>query len=372
MQFGSGAQGPGCRPEFRLTLGSHSASVSVVTIGEPRLGQDEKPASTPREGRLHERIVDWFWRGSEMARVRQALPEAGDRASALAARARTSAELAKNMLASDEPGEISSEDSACEAYRQSSYWALCSLLAREEPTFQPEQGERIWATLDPALLAQAVSDEARIEGLQTALRSGSFVYFAELPKVEQQALLIELRKLSQALLTKLDERSVALDAIYLQRASRLALLALFAICVAVTPMIVKKRLQERSELANSKPWRASSALGEGCTSPAQKCPESPNFFFHTLEEASPWVEFDLRASRKVTRVHVENRVDCCTERADPLVIEVSSDQKRWKRVARHEGVFTEWDAEFSPVQARYLRVRLLKQNYLHLVAVRIY
>src|SRR6188768_639055 len=205
MQFGSGAQGPGCRPEFRLTLGSHSASVSVVTIGEPRLGQDEKPASTPREGRLHERIVDWFWRGSEMARVRQALPEVGDRGSALAARARTSAELAKNMLASDEPGEISSEDSACEAYRQSTYWALCSLLAREEPTFQPEQGERIWATLDPALLAQAVSDEARIEGLQTALRSGSFVYFAELPKVEQQALLIELRKLSQALLTKLDE-----------------------------------------------------------------------------------------------------------------------------------------------------------------------
>ena len=308
-----------------------------------------------------------------MARVRAALPEPGERARAFAERARATAELAKNMLASDEPGEISSEDSACETYRQASYWALCSLLAKEDATLQADDSERIWATLDPALLAQATSDEARIEGLRTALRSGSFVYFAELPKVEQQTLLIELRKLAQALLVKLDERSIALDAIYMERGWRLALLALCAVAIALLPMIVKKQLQERAELANSKPWRASSALGtEGCTSPAQQCAESPNHFFHTLEEASPWVEFDLRAVQKVSKVRVDNRVDCCSERADPLVIEVSTDQKHWKRVARHEGVFTSWTAEFSPVQARYLRVRLLKQNYLHLSGVRIY
>ncbi|HKO49887.1 MAG TPA: discoidin domain-containing protein [Polyangiaceae bacterium] len=303
--------------------------------------------------------------------MRRTLPEPGERSLLLAQRARASAELARNMVMADEPGEIGSEGSACETYRQSIYWALCALLAQAEPAFEADEA-RIWDTLDESLLVEAASGEERLERLRSSLRTGSFVYFADLPAAEQQASLIELRKLSQALLVKLAQRSIALDAIYLERAWRLALLVLLALGVAMIPAAVRKVLEARAELT-SKPWRASSNhAGEGCKSPAQHCAESPNFFFHTQEEASPWVEFDLGMDQKVSKVRVDNRTDCCSERADPLVIEVSTDQKHWKRVSRHEGAFTTWEAKFSPVQARYLRVRLLKQNYLHLAGVHIF
>jgi len=341
-----------------------------VTIGESE-SEQQKPAATTRKGSASARIADWFWRGSALAKARRALPELGERAAVFAQRARASAELAQNMLASDEPGELSSEGSACETYRQASYWALCALHAQAEPGALPE-ADRIWDSLDDALLAAAAVGEERRERLRSALRSGSFVYFAELPPAEQQASLIELRKLAQALLAKLVERSTALDAIYLQRAWRLALLGFVLLCVALSPAVVKKALEERTELTAGRSWRASSKFEASCASPAQKCPDHPNYFFHTNEEASPWLEFDLGNEQKISKVRVDNRLDCCVERADPMVIEVSSDQKHWRRVARHEGVFNTWEAKFEPAHARYFRVRLLKPNFLHLSAVHAY
>jgi hypothetical protein len=343
-----------------------------VTTAEPRSDQDQKPVSAPQGAPLAKRLGDWFWRGSALAKARQALPELGERSAAFARRARAAAELAQNMLAADEPGEASSEGSACENYRQSSYWALCALLAKGEPAFQLDDSERVWGVLDDALLVQSASED-RVESLRSALRSGSFVYFAELPASEQAALLIELRKLAQALLVKLDERSITLDAIYLERAWRLGLLALLLLCVALTPAGVKKLIEARSELIAGKAWRTSSKLdGGGCTSPAQTCTESPSFFFHTAEESSPWVEFDLGANRKISKVRVDNRLDCCADRANPIVVEVSTDQKHWRKASRHDGEFTSWEAEFAPVEGRYLRVRALKQTYLHLASVRAY
>jgi len=342
-----------------------------VTIGEPLSDHDQKLASPPRGPAISKRIIDWFWRGSTLEKARQALPPLSERAATFARRARASSELAQNMLASDEPGEMSSEGSACETYREASYWALCALVARAEPTFEPNDSELVWNGLDDALLVQASGAE-RVEVLRSALRSGSFIYFAELSLAEQTALLPELRKLAQALLVKLDERSIALDAIYLERAWRLALLVLLALGIAVSPIFIKSALEARSQLNQGKPWRASSKYeAGGYTSPAQKCPESPNYFFHTNEEPSPWVEFDLGTSQKIKKVQVDNRVDCCSDRADPFVVEVSDDRKHWRRVARHEGEFTTWEATFT-AEARYLRLRLLHQNYFHLTGVRIF
>lgn len=343
-----------------------------MTTGEPQTEHHEKPATTTNEGTPLKRIRDWFWCGPALAKARKDWPEPSERESAFAQRARASAELAENMLGSGEPSELRADGSACEMYRQASYWALAALLAQADPTFQPDDSERVWARLDDETIAKAATNEARIEALRSALRSGSFVYFAEQPAAEQTALLKELRALSRALLVKIAARSSTLDSIYLRRAWRLALLALVALCVALTPAAVKKVLESRAELSAGKAWRISSNNGGGCTSPAQQCAESPSFFFHTTEEPNPWVEFDLGAVQSVHKVRVENRTDCCADRADPLVIEISSDQKRWKKASRHEGMFTTWDAEFNPVRGRYVRVRLMKHGYLHLLGVHIY
>lgn len=343
-----------------------------MTIDHARSDQEElaKPAA---RGPLLKRISDWFWRGSALASVRQAFPEPSARALTFTERARANVELAKSSLAPEEPGSAGSESNACELYRQACYWALCALVAQAEPEFRPDDSERVWNALADTLLERAASDEARVEVLRRAVRSGSFVYFAELAPAEQTAHLTELRKLSQLLQAKLAERAVALDAVYLQRAWRFALLGLFAVCLAMSPAVVRKVMEARADLSVGKAWRASSKYEvDGCKSPAQQCPENTGYFFHTLDDPTPWIEFDLATSHKVSKVRIENRSDCCADRADPLAIEVSSDQKHWKKVAHHEGMFTTWDASFSPVDARYLRIRLMKQGYLHFAAVHIY
>jgi hypothetical protein len=90
-------------------------------------------------------------------------------------------------------------------------------------------------------------------------------------------------------------------------------------------------------------------------------------FFHTTEEDKPWVEIDLGAPQKFSRVEVVNREDCCPERAVPLVIEVSDDQKNWRDVARRTEVFREWETTFNQVSARYVRARVDRRSVLHLV-----
>jgi hypothetical protein len=68
---------------------------------------------------------------------------------------------------------------------------------------------------------------------------------------------------------------------------------------------------------------------------------------------------------------VENRLDCCGERARPLVIEISSDRKKWTQVVRHDDFFTTWRASFPRVRARFVRVRVPGSGILHLSRVRI-
>ena len=343
-----------------------------MTIGQPASDPAQNLAAIPRKASTLKRLGDWFWRGSALAKVREEMPEPGARAETFARRAHESVELAKNSLAPEQSGEVGSEGNACEIYRQASYWALCALSAPADPALRPDDSERIWDTLSEALLAQATSDETRGEALRHALRAGSFVYFAELPPAEQTRLLAELSKLSQLLLKKLAERSVALDAVYLQRTWRFALLGVLALCLALTPAVLKKVLEAHSELSVGKPWRTSSKYEGGCKSPAQQCAENTGYFFHTLDDATPWIEFDLGSNQKISKVRVENRSDCCSDRADPLAIEVSGDQKHWRKVAQHSGDFTTWEAPFSPVNGRYLRIRLMKQGYLHFAAVHIY
>ena len=123
------------------------------------------------------------------------------------------------------------------------------------------------------------------------------------------------------------------------------------------------------DLAANRPWRASSALPD-CDLAFNTCGgQSVNIFFHTLEEQSPWVEVDLGSIKSFSHVIITNRQDCCMERAVPLAIEVSTDGRAYNEVARRQDTFSEWDAKFHPVQARYVRARALRRTLLHLEGV---
>jgi len=95
--------------------------------------------------------------------------------------------------------------------------------------------------------------------------------------------------------------------------------------------------------------------------------------FHTIGEANQRATIDLGALHRISRVVVYNRADCCQERAVPLKIDVSEDGNTFKEVMRRTEPFTkEWKANFSPVNARYVRLVDLSANYFHLNEVEVY
>ncbi|MGC4091097.1 MAG: discoidin domain-containing protein [Polyangiaceae bacterium] len=133
-----------------------------------------------------------------------------------------------------------------------------------------------------------------------------------------------------------------------------------------------ERWEARRDLAAGKPWTASSLYAGGCESPQQECPAGTTFFVHTADEENPWVEFDLGEARSVSGVRVTNRTDCCLERAQPLIVKVSTDHEKWREVARSQSKFSDWKVSFASSQARWVRFEIPKRTNLHLKRVRIF
>ncbi len=314
-------------------------------------------------------IVEWFWLGRRLAERRAAFREPGTRALLLAQRAQQSADLARELALAAESAEAPPKGNASELYRQAAYWAACAIASNDGATVHSHYDNSTWDSVEEALLQRAVERPERVEALQSALREGSFVYFAELPDAEQLLALNELRKLSELLTYKFYERSRALQELHLKRAWRLAL----PVLILAALLVGLSALGDTRDLARGKPWRASSrwAGNSGCESPAQQCAESPDFFFSTNEEKDPWIVFDLGAPHSVSVVKIDNRQDCCVERGFPLSVELSTDQKHWKTVARRDQEFTHWTASFDATEARWVRLRLHKVANFHLERVKI-
>jgi hypothetical protein len=114
-------------------------------------------------------------------------------------------------------------------------------------------------------------------------------------------------------------------------------------------------------------WRTSSAeTGFQSNGKLGDDPQSYDLLFHTREEPFPWVLVDMLKPRKIDRVVLRNRLDCCTDRGVPLVVEVSLDGLSFEAVAQQDGSFGVWTAHFTRRPARYVRIRSLRTTALHL------
>ncbi len=89
-------------------------------------------------------------------------------------------------------------------------------------------------------------------------------------------------------------------------------------------------------------------------------------FLHTRQEMAPWVEIDLGRERDLSEVRIVNRVDCCAERALPLVVSVRTEKGELHDVARREAAFDTWEARFPTERARYVRLTVPRETILHL------
>jgi uncharacterized membrane protein len=128
-----------------------------------------------------------------------------------------------------------------------------------------------------------------------------------------------------------------------------------------------------TDLAARAHWKVSSVLAgyEASRSGTHQRWLGNSMFFHTDQESSPWIEFDLGEVTTVSSFVVGNRLDCCRERAVPLVVEVSTDGASFTEVARREAQFDTWKESIAPRPARFVRFRVARPTFLHLASVEI-
>ncbi len=332
------------------------------------------PPAPPKRPGVFRRTFEWFWQRRALAALRAEGRVGSPRARALLRRAWVCVELAERAVR-PVPVLVSgpADAPARELARQAVFWGLAAEEALragsstdDGPAAAAPAFEVLWARADAALLAAAAGGEGSVHTLEAALKTGGFAAFAELSQEEQARQARELMTFARTLLTNLEAPRVSVDRIYFRRVWRTGgLLLLLAALLAVALSARAWRDRER-DWARGRPYHTSSVYPNvGCKSPEQDCPESPFFFFHTLEDDHPWIELDLGGKRRFSSIRIVNREDCCAERAVPLAIEVSQDHKTWREIARRTETFNTWTQDFPPVTARYVRAIGLKKGILH-------
>lgn len=332
------------------------------------------PAPAPRRLGFFRRTIEWFWQGRALAALRAEGRVGLPRAQELLRRAWVCIEAAERTLRPvpaflSGPGDAPARELAREAV----YWTLAAEEAIRTRAGGPELDAEpptlrvLWTRADASLLANAAGGEGAVHALEATLKLESFAEFGELAREEQARQARDLTVFARVLATNVEAPRVRLDRLYFRRIFRTGgLFVLFAV-VLVLALTARAWQDRERDFARGRPYHTSSQYpGVGCKSPDQDCPESPFFFFHTMEEDRPWIEIDLGGKKHFSAVRIVNREDCCGERAVPLVVEVSNDHKNWREIARRDDTFNTWTKDFPPVSARYVRVSLTKKGILHL------
>ena len=291
----------------------------------------------------------------------------------LVGRARVALELADRALYPSEPlAHGTAEGTACELYAQAVYWALSARMELERPSGASLENLDPPSVLldgaDPRVLASA-EGTASVQRVRDLL-SKSFIELAQLEPKDRTEGARQLRAFAQGLLEPLDSEQRRLERRWARRVSRLiGVLAALAVASLVMRWLGERRERTR-DLAPRATWNAN-PFWMGCESPAQQCPEYSDFFFHTHEAMDPSITFDLEGEWQISALSIENRRDCCGERAVPLVVEVSSDGQIFTEVARRTKNFISWHPHFPTVRARWVKLHVPDRTMFHLARVRI-
>lgn len=326
--------------------------------------QLERPEPRRRRGPF-----EWLTRSDALAQARARLRVFSPRELAAARSARVAREVADRLWDPIEPPRAGSATPVlADLYRQSAYFALCAL---QHGGATPPAIE-VWNALTPEQLDWALPDPAERAAVRSLMVEADFVSLAQGGSDTQQAEAERARRFAYAMLELLESDQRRIGRLKFQRLVRSIGLVLLLGGAALGGHEAYQLHALGPDLAAGKPWRASSEWAR-CDAVAERCAGlSTKIFFHTKEDDKPWVEFDLGRAQTFSQVFVRNRSDDAPDRAVPLVVEVSNDQKTYRQVARRKESFREWTAQFSPQTARYVRLRVDRRSYLHLEKVMIY
>ena len=239
--------------------------------------------------------------------------------------------------------------------REAVYFALLAL--GPEPNARPGDLMALWTERRPETLLSGMEPES-VEAVRRSLvdaRPDS------LDATDDDAM--RARAFAEALVAVVDAPRLRVRRLLARRRAVIAAGALLLVVLGlvIRAMLIGPNLVAGRTLQTSSRWAG--------------CPSDPNcvpLMFCTDNDPGPWVEFDLDRPRRVHRVDVTNRPDCCADRAIPLLVETSVDHATWTEVARRDTLFTQWTAEFARTPARYVRLRVPRPSLLHLQDVEIH
>ncbi|MEI8256839.1 MAG: discoidin domain-containing protein [Deltaproteobacteria bacterium] len=317
------------------------------------------------------RALEWFVRREALATAHARLDALSPVGTARLARARAAFGASERLVASgsepraESPDEAESLVLALSLLREAAFWALTAM----SPDVDQTDLASALRTAPGSRVADAAGGEDGVARARAALVERTFQQTAELEAPALAADLASAKAFVSGLLTALDVRARLIPTLRRERYARLSGAVVFAAALVVLVPWLTHVLGPN--LVEAAPWRTSSSSGElPATGVGFHPPEGRfNIFFHTREEASPWIEFDIGAVRDVGYLSVNNRMDCCQERAAPLVLEVSTDRTRWTEVARQTERFYDWRQWFGSHPARFVRLRALRPTILHLGSV---
>jgi len=201
----------------------------------------------------------------------------------------------------------------------------------------------------------------------------SFADFAELDPDAQKATARRLHAFAERLIEPLAGPQRARELTWIRRVKLVSLGLVVLVGLGFAVRAFKAEYDLSMDMAPSASWTASSRYEPECTchSPEQSCESCPSFFFCTAQEDRPSIVFDLHSLRTLSAVVVENRRDCCFDRALPLVVQVSTDQTHWKTVATRKEEFDTWRADFRTEEARWVKLYVARRDFLHLAKVQL-
>ena len=314
-------------------------------------------------------LPEWLWLGRELERAEallRAQPEADQRA---LARARAAAELAQRTLEPVEPLEAGpAKWLALVLYRA----ALESALVAQSGASAGSTLTEVWDSTPEDLRAFAAGGGDAVARLRAvALDKPASLSAADPPDVQDaEARLVKAAV--ERLIRRREEPEHRRSRVLLMRWLRIGALLVVLLAILVALLHYTTEVAKGPDLALEKPWRTSS-VRERCKPAARRCAGArTRIVFHTEVEQDPWFELDLRRAVTLSLVEVENREDCCPDRAIPLIVEVSTDRETWTEVMRRSETFYEWQARFAPRKARYVRLRVPRETVLHLTRVSVY
>jgi len=263
--------------------------------------------------------------------------------------------------------EATSAHLALGLFRDAAFWALAELHGEQLPISEG------WERLNEERRSRIGLHDGRLNLAAKTLSQFDFVQTAQWEPSKQIHEADAARELVERLLTVVEEPTGRLYALILSRWLRIASISFAILNIIWITFYLFHRVFVGTNLAEGKHWQTSTTHSGFDTETQQMYGQHYSFFFHTGEgDPEPWFELDFGSPTYFKRIEIDNRSDCCQERAVPLVVEASDDHTQWQPLAERTAPFSRWVFHVTPTTKRYLRLRVKRASTLHLESVKVY